>query len=38
MSTDGAAATSGGAGQADPPAFDTGRARQARVFVGLMPV
>lgn len=32
MSTDEAAATSSGAGQAGPPAFDTSRAHQARVY------
>ena len=32
MSTDEAAATSSGADQADPPAFDTSRAHQARVY------
>ena len=32
MSTGEAAATGSGAGQADPPAFDTSRAHQARVY------
>ena len=32
MSTDGAAPSDSGAGQADPPAFDTSRAHQARVY------